>query len=111
MSDNNLQKNKVPSLSEIQAQLKGKKAEVLTPENKGELKNIFYISLLVLLLIIYIYNNPFNFTSVLGIIKFIELVLIIFIGGCIYKLSENMSIFKEQTDKIQEIYEKKTVKK
>jgi membrane protein YdbS with pleckstrin-like domain len=111
MSDNNLQKNKIPSLSEIQAQLKAKKVEALTPENKGELKNIFIISILVLISIVYIYNNPFNFTSILGIVKFIQLLLILFIAGTIFKLKGFMFKFKEQADKIQDIYSKKTIVK
>jgi hypothetical protein len=103
-------KKQVPSLSEIQAQLKGKKAEVLTPENKGELKNTLIYSLIALLAVIYLYNNPFNFTSFLGIIKFIQLILIAGIIFAFYKVYSFMQIFKGQTHKIEHIYESKIKK-
>ncbi len=107
----NLQKNKVPSFTEIQAQLKNKKTEVLTPENTSELKNILILAICALVVVFYIYNNPFNFTSLIGIIKFIQLLVLAVIGFCIYKISQHMNTFKHQAEKIEKIYESKTVKK
>jgi hypothetical protein len=107
----NTQYKKVPSLSEIQAQLKAKKVEVLTPENTGELKNIFILAICALLAVFYIYNNPFNFTSLIGVIKFIQLLVIGFIGYCIYSIFYYINKYKGQSEKIGKIYESKTVVK
>jgi hypothetical protein len=98
---------KTIDVEEITKQVKNKQ-KVLTPELWQELVRTFFITLAGILLLLYIFNNLPNFSSFLGLLKFFQLVFIVFIAACLFKVSQYMKKFKIQTDKIGDIYDSKT---